>query len=48
MTHVADAIEVHEGADRGHYEKEGAGEGVDVQAEPEAQVARGDPGEELH
>ena len=48
MAHVADAIEVHQGADRGDHEQEGAGEGVDVQPEPKVQVARSDPGEERH
>ena len=39
MAHVADAVEVHQGPNRGHDQEEGAGEGVHVQAEPEAQVA---------
>ena len=39
MAHVANAVEVHQGANRGHHQEEGAGEGVHVQAEPEAEVA---------
>ena len=48
MAHVADAIEVHQGANRGHHEQKGSREGVHVQAEPEAQVSRRNPGEEGH
>ena len=39
MAHVADAVEVHQGANRGHHQQKGSREGVHVQAEPEAQVA---------
>ena len=47
MTHVTNAIKVHERADCGYHKEECASQRVHADPHAEGQIARGDPGEEF-